>query len=114
MDHLNRFRVLTVEALEDYTRVAVLIDNLDESWERGADYEMVSKFILSLLTTAGKVKKEFAKTSSSHEPLNVTLALFLQTDLYDVVRTYAREQDKIGARTVNWDDEQLLVKVQNS
>jgi len=111
MDHLNRLRVLTAKALEDYTRVAVLIDNLDKSWERGADYEMVSKFILSLLTTAGKVEKEFAKKSSSHQPLNVTLALFLRTDIFDVVRTYAREPDKIGARTVNWDDEQLLVRV---
>jgi hypothetical protein len=58
MDHLNRLRVLTVEALEDYTRVAVLIDNLDKSWERGADYEMVSKFILSLLTTELQTRRD--------------------------------------------------------
>jgi hypothetical protein len=110
-DHLNRLRVLTVKALGDYSRVAVLIDNLDKNWERGVDYEMVSRFILSLLTTAGKVEKEFAKTSTGDEPLKVTLALFLRTDIYDVVRTYAREPDKIGARTVDWDDEQLLVRV---
>lgn len=110
-EHLNRLRVLTREALVGYARVAVLIDNLDKNWERGADYESVSRFILSLLTTAGKIEKEFAKPSGALESLNVTLALFLRTDIYDVVRTYAREPDKIGARTVDWNDEQLLVRV---
>lgn len=111
VDHLNRLRVLTGEALSDYARVAVLIDNLDKNWERGSDFAAVSRFILSLLTTAGKVEKEFSRRSSRFQPLNVTLALFLRTDIYDVVRTHAREPDKIRDRSVDWGDEHLLIRV---
>ncbi|NTW38685.1 MAG: hypothetical protein HGA44_02175 [Cellulomonadaceae bacterium] len=109
-DHLNRIRVLCQKALHGYHRIAILIDNLDKNWERGADFDAISHFILSLLVTSGKIEKEFQKTDGNGG-LNATLALFLRTDIFDVVSANAREPDKIGARTVNWDDDQLLVRV---
>ncbi|MPV36992.1 P-loop ATPase, Sll1717 family [Georgenia subflava] len=109
-DELSRLRTLTIQLLHEHERVAILIDNLDKNWERGTNFEGNARFILSLLVTAGKIEKDFSRSGAAHQ-LRATLALFIRTDIFDVVRTYAREPDKIGARTVDWGDEQLLVRV---
>lgn len=109
-DHLARLRELTTRLLTGYSRIAVLIDNLDKNWERGDDLENTSRFILALLVAAGKIQKEFARTKRG-EPILATLALFIRTDILDAVRVHAREPDKIGARTVDWDDDELLARV---
>jgi hypothetical protein len=111
VQHLNRLRVLISQALTDFDRVAVLIDNLDKAWEKGADYHVMGRFILSLLTTTGKIERQFHKSSGTSKSLKVSLTVFLRTDIYDVVATYAREPDKIDVLTVQWDDEELLVRV---
>jgi len=110
-DQLDRLRTLSVQAIGDYHRIAILIDNLDKSWERGPNFEAIARFILSLLVTAGKIEKEFSKPRGTLRGLEATLALFIRTDILDAVRSYAREPDKIGARAVDWSDEELLVRV---
>ena len=110
-NHLGRLRDLVLETLRDFQRVAVLIDNLDKAWEHGADYEVMSKFILALLSAIGRVEKDFAKPPRGLDPVNVTLTVFLRTDIYDRVAEYAREPDKIGVLAVQWQDEELLVRV---
>ncbi|WP_165068660.1 P-loop ATPase, Sll1717 family [Marisediminicola senii] len=111
LQRLGKLRSLIGTALHDFDRIAVLIDNLDKTWERGADYALMSKFILALLTTSGKIEKDFAKGSSASPAINVTLSVFLRTDIFDVVADHAREPDKIGALSVHWQDEELLVRV---
>ncbi|MGC4151469.1 MAG: hypothetical protein QM628_00085 [Propionicimonas sp.] len=109
-DQLGRIRALTSRLLGYFRRVAILIDNLDKNWERGADFEVNARFILSLLVAAGKIEKEFGRLRADGG-FHATLALFIRTDILDAVRSYAREPDKIGARAVDWGDEQLLVRV---
>ncbi len=108
---LARLRDLILLTLKDFKRVAVLIDNLDKAWERGADYEVMSKFLLSLLTAIGRVEKDFGKPVSGAPPVNVTLTVFLRTDIYDAISKHAREPDKIGVLSVYWHDHELLVRV---
>ncbi|WP_377104658.1 P-loop ATPase, Sll1717 family [Propionicimonas sp. T2.31MG-18] len=109
-DQLSRLRTLTSRILGGFRRIAILIDNLDKNWERGADFEVNARFILSLLVAAGRIEKDFSR-SRGDAGFNATLALFIRTDILDAVRSYAREPDKIGARAVDWGDEQLLVRV---
>lgn len=110
-DQLGRLRTLTTQVTGNYRRIAILIDNLDKNWERGPRFEAVARFILSLLVTAGKIEKEFNRSKGASGRVEATLALFIRTDILDAVRNYAREPDKIGARVVDWDDEELLVRV---
>lgn len=107
---LAHLRPLIASAMRRFDRVAVLIDNLDKTWERGSDYGLLSQFILSLLTAIGTVQKDFAKTVSE-EATRITLTVFLRTDIYDSLARFAREPDKIGAVSVHWHDEELLVRV---
>lgn len=97
--------------LHGYDRVAVVMDNLDKTWERGVDYDVLSQFILSLLVASGKLQTEFEKTHRGAPSANVTLTVFLRTDIYDVMKTHAREPDKINPQLIQWRDEELLIRV---
>ncbi len=77
-----------------------MIDNLDKTWEKGVDYRVMARFILSLLTAIGKVEKDFGKPSRGLDPVNVTLTVFLRTDIYDAISKFAREPDKVGVLSV--------------
>lgn len=110
--HISRLRQLLTAALTDKRRVAVLIDNLDKAWERGADLETMSSVIFGLLTAVGRVSDEFARESASDEKkLRFTLTAFLRSDIYAYVRTQAREPDKIAAAEIEWRDADLLSRV---
>lgn len=104
-------RKLMGSALHQRERVAVLIDNLDKAWERGADREQQSRMILGLLSAVGRVERDFRKETAWRESVHVTLAVFLRADIFDEVRKHAREPDKITTLQVEWDDEELLARV---
>jgi len=111
LHRVSRLKGLLGANLKEFDRVAVLIDNLDKAWEKGADFETLSKFILGLLVTIGQLEKDFAKPTQSQSSVNVTMAVFLRSDIYDSLKRYAREPDKIGVATVHWNDEELLARV---
>ena len=112
VDQLEKLRGHVSKATSHFRRIAILIDNLDKTWEEGADFKAISRFILALLVASGRIEKEVGRPKAERtEELRVTLAIFLRTDILDTVRGFAREPDKIGARTVDWADEQLLVRV---
>jgi len=91
-----------------YQRIAILVDNLDKAWERGTDFEATSRFLLALLGASGQFKKALTRGSGE---LDLTLAVFLRADIYEVMTRYAREPDKIGPLTVHWNDPHLLARV---
>lgn len=99
------------KVISSYGRVAVLVDNLDKTWEAGVDFEALSHFILSLLVTSGRLQSELSKTRRGHPGVNMTLTIFLRTDIYDVMTHFAREPDKINPQTIQWQDEELLIRV---
>jgi len=107
----QRLQPVLRRALHNYEHVAVLIDNLDKTWEKGVDYENLSHFLLSLLVTAGRIKSDFEKFTKDKPSVAVTLTVFLRTDIYDVMTKYAREPDKINPQTIQWHDEELLIRV---
>ncbi len=111
LQKLGRLRDLVIAALRDFSRVAVLIDNLDKAWEKGADYEVLARFVLSLLSAIGKVEREFSRPARGIDSVNVTLTVFLRTDIFDAIARFAREPDKVGVLAVRWQDQELLARV---
>jgi len=108
---LHDLRRAIGEALADRDRVAVLIDNLDKAWERGANYELLSRMIFGLLTGVGKVASDFSHEDMRKKSVNLTLAVFLRADIFSVVRKFAREPDKIKTLQVRWTNPVLLARV---
>lgn len=94
--------------LSGRNRVAVLVDNLDKAWHRGADVDKLAGFILSLLSIVGRITDEFARSDRWREKVTVTLAVFLRSDIYTQVIKSAREPDKIPLSRLDWDNDLLL------
>jgi hypothetical protein len=103
-------RKLLEAALADYTRVAILVDNLDKAWDRQADLDILSQLLLGLLTSVGRVASEF-RTGAGADDVNFSLAIFLRHDIYQHLIRVAREPDKIRTASINWADANFLYRV---
>lgn len=110
-DSIQRLRILLGKALFAKKRVAVLIDNLDKSWKKQADIEFLSEFLLSLLATAVQLPTEFGRTSSRKQPVNVTIAIFIRSDIFSRIIDKAAEPDKLPYVRLKWEDKELLLRI---
>ena len=108
---LMELRRILGEVLSERERVAVLVDNLDKAWERNGDLEYLSELILGLLNTASKISLEFSKSNVWRKPVNLTLAIFVRSDIFQYIMGFAREPDKISFSRIVWKDRELLLRV---
>jgi len=92
-------------------RVIILIDNLDKAWDRGDDLEHLSDFLFGLLSVAKSIPKEFAKHDYWRKPVNVSITIFLRSDIFEGVMKNAREPDKIPHDKLLWDDPIVLMRI---
>jgi hypothetical protein len=99
------------EVLGGYARIAVLVDNLDKTWQRSTDIEQMSLFLLGLLSSVGRITEEFAKQDRWRRSMSVTLGVFIRSDIYAHVRRIAREPDKIPLARLTWTDGGMLIRV---
>lgn len=110
-DMLARLRVLLGRTLHDKAQVAVLVDNLDKAWNPRADLQVLSELLFGLLSVSGHVAEEFERESHGREAVNLSLTLFLRSDIYASIIRFARERDKLPIRRMTWEDPELLRRV---
>jgi hypothetical protein len=107
----NRLRILLGKCLSEKHRVAILIDNLDKAWDKNHDINALSEFFLGLLSATARVPVDFGHRDGRREPVNLTQAVFLRSDIYHKIMNVAREPDKIQYSRILWDDNELLLRV---
>ena len=108
---LKRLRLTLGEALADKNRVSILVDNLDKAWTKQADLDQLSEFLLGLLGVSGRISSEFKKGDSRKQSVNMSLAIFLRSDIFNKVLEVAREPDKLNPTRLIWDDPELLFRI---
>lgn len=108
---VSSLRRLLGEALNDRTRVALLVDNLDTAWRRTGQLRHLGVLLLGLLASSGRVAEEFRRQGNKLSRVNVTLAVFLRADIFDEVIKEAREPDKIHTMRIDWSQRDLLSRV---
>ncbi|WIY05989.1 hypothetical protein QRX60_19895 [Amycolatopsis mongoliensis] len=108
---IKDLRQLIGDALSGRQRVAILVDNLDKAWERGADLDLLAQLLLGLLGVVGRVVDEFRREKNRKSSVNVTLTVFLRSDIFAFIRDKAREPDKISVAEIEWRDPDLLIRV---
>jgi hypothetical protein len=108
---LRELREVLGRVLSRRQRLAILVDNLDKGWERDADLNALSQFLLGLLRSITDITTEFAKEDRWRRAVPVSLAVFLRSDIYSVVAGAARERDKLPASELSWSDPELLLRV---
>ena len=93
-------------------RVSILIDNLDKGWVPGAALDSLATFLLGLLTSITDIASEFSRRDHRwREPVNVTLAVFLRSDIFAHVQRIAAEPDKIPVSRLTWANDESLAHV---
>ncbi len=108
---LGNLRRLLGEALADANIVAVLVDNLDKSWEPDADLDLNGELLLGLMNVGIRISEEFHRSASRRKAVDMKLIVFMRSDIFGMIKRVARENDKLPARYINWNDRELLLRV---
>jgi len=108
---LTALRQHLTRALESIQRVVILVDNLDKAWGEPQDVVELSDLIFGLLSVAGRIKDEFAVSTSTRAAVDLGLVVFLRSDSFQVVQSVAREPDKIGCERLSWHDQEMLIRL---
>ncbi|WEO97357.1 hypothetical protein A6P39_026920 [Streptomyces sp. FXJ1.172] len=110
---VGNLRKLLGEALRDRHRVALLVDNLDSAWMKSAQLKTQAVLLVGLLSTVSRISEEFQRENNKLRSVNVTVSVFLRSDIYDEVIKEAREPDKINTKRIDWNQPELLKRVMN-
>ncbi|MGW2055575.1 P-loop ATPase, Sll1717 family [Streptomyces sp. NPDC001840] len=108
---VGNLRKLLGEALRDRHRVALLVDNLDSAWTKSAQLKSQAVLLVGLLSTVSRISEEFQRENNKLRSVNVTVSVFLRSDIYDEVIKEAREPDKINTKRIDWNQPELLKRV---
>jgi hypothetical protein len=80
----------------------VLVDNLDKAWVRQRDLDNLSELMLGLFSTASRIPVDSSRADRKRKPVNLTLAVFLRSDIFRYLMRVAREPDKISFSRISW------------
>ena len=109
--HTHALRQLRIEIgnfLSNEQRVAILVDNLDQAWERQNNIEALSEILWSLLEVARQLPIELQHQSSKKQRIKLSLTIFLRSDIFYRIRQVADEPDKMTYSLLKWNDPELL------
>lgn len=108
---LTELKQHIVNIINKSGKLVILIDNLDKSWKKDSNLEIMSKFILGLLGVVGRVTKEFKAHKNNDYKFTFHLSLFLRSDIFKYIMKTAREPDKIEYSRLSWNDSQTLLRI---
>ena len=99
---LKQLRVEIGEYLSKKQRVAILVDNLDQAWEQHNEIEALSEILWGLLEVAKQLPRELEKQDSRRPSIQLSLAIFLRSDIFYRIRQVAHEPDKMPYELLSW------------
>ena len=109
--HTHTLRQLRIELgnfLSNEQRVAILVDNLDQAWERQNNIEALSEILWSLLEVAKQLPIELQQQRNKKQRIKLSLTIFLRSDIFYRIRQVTDEPDKMTSSLLKWDDPELL------
>jgi len=108
---LGNLRRVLGEVLSDRNKVAILIDNLDEPWGPDRETSGLSDLLLGLLRVSQDIYDDLQHQDYWQKRINVSLTIFLRSDIFAYIQPLASEQDKWPLQRVTWNDRAVLLRV---
>ncbi len=108
---ITRLRSMLGKVLHNKKKVGILIDNLDKAWTPREDLSALCDLLFGLLGVSQRILRDFEKSDHWRESVNLSLIIFLRSDIFAQVIKYARERDKISYSRIAWDDPEVLIRV---
>jgi hypothetical protein len=100
-----------LKALGKGRTIYLLVDNLDKSWKKGEALEYQSRWILGLLGLTGKLIKELSNNKNNIKDIKFQMTIFLRSDIFNYVLSFAREPDKIQFTKLKVEDKEILFRI---
>ena len=93
-----------------YTKLNILSDNLDKSWNPKSNLDLQCNMILTLLEVDSQIKNELSNDKKDN--ITVLNYIFLREDIYNYISKEANEPDKLRTIVykINWEDSPLKLK----
>jgi len=111
VNELHDLRRLLGLVLSGRHKVTVLIDNLDDPWRPGHHIEYQSDLLMGLLRVATDISNEFRRQDYWQRRVNMSLVIFLRSDIFAHIQPLATEQDKLPLHRIVWNDDESLLRV---
>lgn len=108
---IYKVRELFASVISKNEKIVVLIDNLDKSWRRDSNHKLLSRYILGLLGSVGRIHGQLSVIKSKNKNIQFSLAIFLRSDIFQYILLEAREPDKIEVTKLFWNDQQILIRI---
>ena len=111
---LSNLREVLGKVLDERHKVYILVDNLDKAWKHREDLKLLADFLYGLLGAAKTASEEFQRHRETFvvwRSVNLSLIVFLRSDIFAYVLGQAREADKVAHHTIDWNDSRLLQRV---
>ena len=89
-------------------KVAILLDNLDESWSPNHDIDRLSELLLGLLRVSRDLSNELLQQDHRRKAVNCAVTVFLRSDIFSLIQPQTPEQDKLPVQRLYWDKDMLL------
>lgn len=108
---IAKLRSMLGKVLQKKNRVAILLDNLDKAWKPREELSILSNLLFGLLSVSQRIVQDFERSDHWREAVNLSMIIFLRSDIFAQVIKYARERDKISYSRITWDDPETLIRV---
>lgn len=108
---ISKLRNQLGKVLNRKEKVTILIDNLDRSWGENSNWSELSELLFGLLNVTQKITDEFSRKSYKDLNVNLSLIVFLRSDIFSRILSFASERDKVPYKYLHWEDPKLLFKI---
>jgi len=112
LDELVQFVKGELDTAKSVDRYAILVDNLDANWGGDTDYATVADILSALIHAAKDLWISWnAETRRARSSAEISILIFLRSDVFRVVLEREREPDKLACETICWRTPQALLQV---
>ena len=113
---LTELETILITVLNQYDKVVILVDNLDKAWSEQTNLEQMSEFLRGLLNVGSRIPDSFKSRASKNptskkSPVELSLIVFLRSDVFSYILPQARERDKLRFHAIKWTDHLLLQRI---
>ena len=108
---IANLRKLLGKVLSRCDKVSIIIDNLDKAWTHNENLDALSELLYGLLNVTQRITLDFKKSDSWRKAVNLSLLVFLRSDIFSKVIRRVPERDKIIYSRIYWNDKELLLRV---
>ena len=105
------FDICLVALCRRVQSVLLLVDRLDEQWRSATDAEGLARLLLGLFRVAQRIVSEFRDEVNERERVNISLAIFIRSDIFAHVGAELPERDKLPIHRILWKEPELLIRI---